>query len=71
VPEKLGPAIESLARELLTIEATGDKARAKGLLDRLVVNRAETQRVLSRLGKVPVDVSPRYLTAEALEAEFP
>ena len=71
VPEKLGPAIESLARELLTIEATGDKARAKALLDRLVVNRPETQRVLSRLGKVPVDVSPRYLTAETLEAEFP
>ena len=71
VPEKLGPAIESLARELLTIEATGDKARAKALLDRLVTNRPETQRVLSRLGKVPVDIAPRYLTAEALEAEFP
>ncbi len=70
-PEKLGPAIESLARELLTIEATGDKARAKTLLDRLVTNRPETQRVLSRLGKVPVDVAPRYLTAEALEGEFP
>jgi hypothetical protein len=71
VPEKFGPAIESLARELLTIEATGDKARAKALLDRLVVNRPETQRVLSRLSKVPVDISPRYLTAEQLEAEFP
>ena len=71
VPEKFAPAIESLARELLTIEATGDKARAKALLDRLVVNRPETQRVLSRLGKVPVDIAPGYLTAEQLEAEFP
>ena len=71
VPEKLAPAIESLARELLTIEATGDKARAKALLDRLAINRPETQRVLSRLGKIPVDVAPRYLTAEALEAESP
>src|SRR5215470_15313248 len=71
VPEKLAPGIESLARELLTIEATGDKARAKALLDRLAVNRPETQRVLSRLGKVPVDISPRYLTAELLESEFP
>ena len=52
-------------------EATGDKARAKALLDRLAVNRPETQRILSRLGKVPVDISPRYLTAEQLEAEFP
>jgi hypothetical protein len=71
VPEKFGPAIESLARELLTIEATGDKARAKALLDRLVVNRPETQRVLSRLGKVPVDIAPQYRKAEQLEAEFP
>ncbi|MGZ5957318.1 MAG: dipeptidyl-peptidase 3 family protein [Myxococcaceae bacterium] len=71
VPEKVGPAFEALARELLTIEATGDKARAKALLDRLVVHRPETERVLSRLGKVPVDIAPRYLTAEKLEAEFP
>ncbi|MGZ6078920.1 MAG: dipeptidyl-peptidase 3 family protein, partial [Myxococcaceae bacterium] len=71
VPEKVGPAFEALARELLTIEATGDKSRAKALLDRLVVHRPETERVLSRLGKVPVDIAPRYLTAEKLEAEFP
>jgi hypothetical protein len=36
-----------------------------------VVNRPETQRILSRLGKVPVDIAPRYVTAEQLEAEFP
>ena len=71
VPEKVGPAFEALARELLTIEATGDKARAKALLDRLAVHRPETERVLARLGKVPVDIAPRYLTAEKLEAEFP
>jgi hypothetical protein len=71
VAEKFAPAIESLARELLTIEATGDKARAKALLDRLALNRPETQRVLSRLGKVPVDIAPRFVTAEKLEAEFP
>src|SRR5215472_16145270 len=71
VPEKVRPAFESLARELLTIEATGDKARAKALLDRLAVTRPETQKVLSRLGKVPVDIAPRYVTAEKLEAEFP
>jgi Peptidase family M49 len=70
-PEKFGPAIDSLARELLTIEASGDKARAQALLDRLVVNRPETQRILSRLGKVPVDIAPRFVTAEQLEAEFP
>ncbi|HTS81792.1 MAG TPA: hypothetical protein VMH40_14420 [Myxococcaceae bacterium] len=71
VPDKVGPAFESLARELLTIEATGDRARAKALLDRLAVSRPETERVLARLGKIPVDIAPRYVTAEKLEAEFP
>jgi len=71
VPDKVRGAFESLARELLTIEATGDKARAKVLLDRLAVSRPETEKVLSRLGKVPVDIAPRYVTAEKLEAEFP
>jgi len=27
--------------------------------------------VLSRLARVPVDIAPRYVTAEKLEAEFP
>jgi hypothetical protein len=71
VPDKTRAAFESLARELLTIEATGDKARAKALLDRLAVSRPETEKVLSRLGKIPVDIAPRYVTAEKLEAEFP
>jgi hypothetical protein len=35
------------------------------------VNRPETEKVLSRLGKLPVDIAPRYVTAEKLEAEFP
>jgi hypothetical protein len=71
VPDKARAAFESLARELLTIEATGDKARARALLDRLAVSRPETDRVLARLGKIPVDIAPRYVTAEKLEAEFP
>jgi hypothetical protein len=71
VPDKIGGAIESLARELLTIEATGDKARARALLERMGVNRAPTTAVIDRLTHVPVDIAPRYVTAEQLEAEFP
>jgi Peptidase family M49 len=71
VPDKIRGAIESLARELLTIEATGDKARAKALLERMAVNRPPTTTVIDRLNKVPVDIAPRYVTAEQLEAEFP
>jgi len=71
VPDKIRGAIESLARELLTIEATGDKARAKALLERMAVNRSPTTTVIDRLTNVPVDIAPRYVTAEKLEAEFP
>jgi len=35
------------------------------------VNRAPTTAVIDRLTHVPVDIAPRYVTAEQLEAEFP
>jgi hypothetical protein len=56
-----------LTRELMTLEATGDYEGAKRLLGRLVVIRPEVQAVLDRLGKVPVDIRPRFITAESLE----
>jgi hypothetical protein len=71
VPDRIRAALESLARELLTIEATGDKARARALLERMAVNRPPTAVVIGRLTGVPVDIAPRYVTAEKLEAEFP
>ena len=71
VPDKVKAGLESLARELLTIEATGDKARAKALLEKLAVLRPPTVAVIARLGKIPVDIAPRFVTAEQLEAEFP
>jgi hypothetical protein len=64
-------AVEGLSRELLTIEAKGDYEVGRRLLERLVVLRPEVQAVLGRLGDVAVDIRPRFVTAEALEAEFP
>jgi hypothetical protein len=64
-------AVTGLTRELLTLQATGDYAATKRLLDRLVVMRPEVQAVLDRLGKVPVDIRPRFITAEQLELEMP
>lgn len=64
-------AVESLSRELLTLQATGDYAGAKRLLERMVVLRPEVQAVLGRLEGVPVDIRPRFITADALEREFP
>jgi hypothetical protein len=64
-------AAERLSRTLLTLQATGDYEGAKALLDRMVVLRPEVRAVLARLGDVPVDIRPRFVTADALEREFP
>ena len=64
---KVKQGVIGLTRELMTLEATGDYEGAKRLLGRLVVIRPEVQAVLDRLGKVPVDIRPRFITAESLE----
>jgi len=64
-------AVEALSRELLTLQANGDYAGAERLLKRMVVLRPEVQGVLDRLQGVPVDIRPRFVTADALELEFP
>jgi hypothetical protein len=63
---KVKPAVAALTRELMTLQAEGSYARAKATLERLAVLRPETQRVLDRLKDVPVDVEPRFVTADEL-----
>jgi hypothetical protein len=71
VPEKIQGGVTSLTREILAIEATGDPARGRALLARLAVIRPEVQSVLDRLKGVPVDIAPRFTTADRLAADFP
>jgi hypothetical protein len=61
---KIGDAVTSLTREIMTLQAEGDYAKAKNLLDRLGVVRPEVQKVLDRLTNVPVDIEPRFTSAE-------
>lgn len=62
---KVKPAVESLVREIMTIQAHGDYAAAKALLEKMVVIRPEVKRVLDGLKDgVPVDIEPRYPAAE-------
>ena len=65
-PAKVKPAVTALTRELMTLQAEGSYAKAKAILERLAVVRPDTQRVLDRLKDVPVDVEPRFVTAEKL-----
>jgi hypothetical protein len=59
-------AVAGLTHDIMTIQATGDYAKAKALLERMVVIRPEVQRLLDRLADLPVDIAPRFVTAEEL-----
>lgn len=63
---RMKEAVVSLTREIMTIQGNGDREAARALLDRMAVLRPEVRRTLARLGKIPVDVAPRFATAEAL-----
>ena len=62
-------AVRSLTTELLTLQATGDKERARKLLEERAVIRPKVKAMLDKLDKVPVDIAPRYVTAERLLAQ--
>jgi len=69
--KKTKKGVAGLTHDLLTLQATGDYEGGKRMLERLVVIRPEVQAVLDRLGDVPVDIRPRFVTAADLEIEFP
>jgi hypothetical protein len=63
-PGKIEEAVTSLTREIMTLQAEGSYAKAKGMTDALGVVRPEVQRVLDRLADVPVDIGPRFVAAD-------
>jgi hypothetical protein len=60
---KARDAVRDLAMELLTIEATGDYARAKTLLDRYGKETPEMIAVNATLKDIPVDITPVFPAA--------
>ena len=64
---KVGEAVASLTRELMTLQAEGSYAKAKALIDELGVVRPQVQKVLDRLANVPVDIEPRFTAVAALK----
>jgi hypothetical protein len=55
-----------LTRDIMTLQAVGGYDAAKQMIETLVVIRPEVQKVLDRLADVPVDIEPRFVTAEQL-----
>ncbi len=64
--DKISGAVSDLTGELLTIEATGDYAKAKDMLTRLGVIRPAVQHRLDALKDIPVDIAPKFVTADQL-----
>lgn len=67
--EKIKPAVRDLTQTLLTLEANGDYAAAKKMLDELVVIRPVTKGILDGLQGIPVDIRPQYVTADRISPE--
>jgi hypothetical protein len=70
VPEKIQASVTDLTRQLMELQGRGDRAQAEALLARLGVVRPEVKRVLERLRDVPVDIEPRFVTAEELLRQY-
>ena len=66
---KIKQAVADLDREFLTIEATGDYARAKQMMASYVVIRPDVQKALDKMKAVPNDIRPEFKTANALLAK--
>jgi hypothetical protein len=63
---KMKSAVVELTREIMTIQARGDIAAARELLEKYAVLRPAVERVTAKLRTVPVDIAPRFVTAEGL-----
>jgi len=71
-PARIKEGVTALTREIMTIQAEGDYAKAKALGERLGVVRPPVERALDKLLAVPVDIEPRFTTAaQLLAAEHP
>jgi hypothetical protein len=69
VAPKIKDAVRRLTGELLTVEAEGDYAKAKEMLDRYAVIKPAMQRALDALKNVPVDIEPSFPIARRAGVE--
>jgi len=66
---KVRDGVTALTRDLLTLEAEGSYAKVRQMIDTLGVIRPNTKALLDRLADIPVDIEPRFTTAEQLLRE--
>ncbi|HEY1582963.1 MAG TPA: hypothetical protein VGF73_07690 [Chthoniobacterales bacterium] len=69
--DKIKAGVAGLTREIMTLQAEGNYAKAKELSRRLGVVRPEVQSALDKMNRIPVDIEPKFTTAEQLVRENP
>jgi hypothetical protein len=62
--ELMPAGIEGVSKELLEIEATGDRTRAENWFNRYDKMPADLKEALSKTGDVPIDVDPIFSIQE-------
>jgi hypothetical protein len=67
-PERIKKNVVDLTRDIMTMQAKGDAQAARQMIEKLGVVRPPVQTVLDRLKDVPVDIEPRFVTADQLVA---
>ena len=63
---KIKQVVSDLTREFMTMQATGDYQAARKMMDTMGVVRPQAKAVLDKLSSVPVDIEPRFVTADQL-----
>jgi hypothetical protein len=65
-PERIRQNVIDLTSDIMTMQAIGDYAAAKQMIETLAVIRPPVQAILDKLKDVPVDIEPRFVTANEL-----
>jgi hypothetical protein len=65
--DKIAKVVRDLSHEILTIEAEGNYAAAKAMLDKLAVVRPPVAKAIEGLADVPVDILPVNVTEQQIK----
>jgi hypothetical protein len=70
-PAKIKAGVEGLTREIMTLQAEGNYAKARKMDEELGTIRPEVQKAIDRMKHIPVDIEPQFVTAQQLVRENP
>jgi hypothetical protein len=70
--DKIKDAVKGLTHDIMTTQAEGNYEKAKALLPNVRTGiKPEVERALNKMGQLPIDIEPKFVTAEQLMRENP